>query len=187
LRRPRCQPARCANPPFRHHALPRPCNFSPPSAVFLVNAHTSATDDSRALADAMVMKLHRILALALVWVGMLVAGTPAMACCVQATPTHDCCSNRSCPSRSRSDEIAPHCGLQDCCAAGAPSAVALVSHITSNKTDIQPARADPPLAITFLPALSPIASSARSGVAAAASPIFPALSPLYLSTRRLRL
>jgi hypothetical protein len=138
-------------------------------------------------ACSMVIKSHRILALVLLCVGLLVAGTPAMACGAQATATHDCCSNRSCPSGGRSDEIAPHCRLQDCCAAGAPTAVALVSDITSNKTDIQPTRADPPLPITFLPALSTISSSARSGVAAAAPPIFTALSPLYLSTRRLRL
>jgi hypothetical protein len=59
--------------------------------------------------------------------------------------------------------------------------------VTPSETDVQPTRADPPLSITFLIALSASYSSARLGVAFAAPSIFPALSPLYLRTGRLRL
>src|SRR5260370_10550661 len=136
--------------------------------------------------SGMVMKLKRILALALLCVGLLVAGAPALACCAGGAPTHDCCSNRS-PFGSRSYERVPHSGLQSCCAAGGQAAVAVASDVTPSETDVQPTRADPPLSITFLIALGASHSSARLGVASPTPFILPALSPLYLRTARLRL
>src|SRR5882757_2152274 len=135
----------------------------------------------------MVIKLHRILALALLCVGVLVAGAPAVASCPAGTPAHDCCPNRSHPVGSCSFEIAPHPGLQSCCAAGTQTAAAPTSDVTPSKTEIRPTRADPPLSITFFTALSVDYSPVRSGVASARPSFFPALAPLYLRTRRLRL
>jgi hypothetical protein len=110
-----------------------------------------------------------------------------MACCAEGTPTHDCCPSRSHPVGSRSYERAPHSGLESCCAAGAQTAAVSALDVTPDKTDIQPTRVDPPLSVTFLTVVTASYSSARSGVASATPSFFPALSPLYLRTRRLRL
>jgi len=134
----------------------------------------------------MAMKLHRILALALLCVGLLVAGAPAVASCAEGTPTHDCCPNRSHPVGSPSYEVAPHSGIQSCCAAGTQLVAVSALDVALSKTD-RPTRADPPLSITFLTAFGTDYSSARSGVESATPSFFPALSPLYLRTRRLRL
>jgi hypothetical protein len=135
----------------------------------------------------MVIKLHRILALALLCVGLLVAGAPAIACCAEGTPTHYCCPNLSHPAGSRSYQRAPDSGLQSCCAAGAQTGAVSASDVTPGKADIQPTRADPLLSIAFLAALSASYSSAQLGIASATPSFFPAVSPLYLRTRRLRL
>jgi hypothetical protein len=135
----------------------------------------------------MVTKLHRILALALLCVGLLVAGTPAIASCAEGTPTHDCCPNPSYPVGSCSYERASPSGVQSCCATGPQTAAVSALDVTPGKTNIQPTRADPPLSITFLIALSASYYSARLGVAFDTPSIFSALSPLYLRTARLRL
>ncbi len=135
----------------------------------------------------MAIKLHRILALALLCAGLLIAGAPAMTCCAEGTPAHDCCPDRSHTSADRSYEVAPHSGLQSCCAAGAQTDAVLASDIASNKTNIQPTRADALLSIAFLYAVSTSYSTPRLGVAFVTPSFFPALSPLYLRTRRLRL
>lgn len=83
--------------------------------------------------------------------------------------------------------MAPHSGLQSCCATSAQTAATQNPGTTPRKPDIQPTRADPPLSITFLTALSAGYSSARSGVALATPSFFATPSPLYLRTRRLRL
>lgn len=138
--------------------------------------------------SGMVMNLQRILALVLLCVGLLVAGAPAIAsCAAEGTPTHDCCSNQSHPVGSCSDERASPSGVQSCCATGPQTAAVSALDVTPGKTNIQPTRADPPLSITFLTALSASYSSARLGVAFATPSFFPTLSPLYLRTRRLRL
>jgi hypothetical protein len=148
--------------------------------IVYVARHSSA-------ALAMVLKLHRVLALALLCVGLLVAGAPGIACCAEGTPTHGCCPSRSHPVGTRSYQRAPDLGTQSCCTAGAQTGAVSASDVTPAKTDIQPTRADPLLSIAFLAALSAGYSSAQLGVASAAPSFFPALSPLYLRTRRLRL
>jgi hypothetical protein len=135
----------------------------------------------------MGIKLHRFLALALLCVGLLVAGAPAIACCAEGTPTHGCCPSRSQPVGSRSYQRAPDLGPQSCCAAGAQTAAVSALDVTAGKTDIPPTRAAPPFSITFLTALSVSYSTAPLAVASATPFFFPALSPLYLRTRRLRL
>jgi hypothetical protein len=135
----------------------------------------------------MAIKLHRILALALLW-GSLVAGAPAMACCVGETPTHDCCPNRSHPVGSRTYQIAPQSAIQGCCATDAQTAAVSALDVTPREKDIQPPPpADPSLSIIFLTALSATYSSAQSGVASASPSFSLAHSPLYLRTGRLRL
>ncbi len=138
-------------------------------------------------ACSMVIKLHRILALALLCIGLLVAGAPAVALCAAGTPTHDCCPNRSQGAGSCSHEITPHSGIQSCCAAGAQTVAVSALNVTPSKTDIRPTRADPPLSIIFLAALGAGYPSPRSGVASSTPSFFPALSPLYLRTSRPRL
>jgi hypothetical protein len=59
--------------------------------------------------------------------------------------------------------------------------------VTPGKTNIHQAQVDPLLSIIFLVALSANFSPARPGVASATPSFFPASSPLYLRTRRLRL
>jgi hypothetical protein len=59
--------------------------------------------------------------------------------------------------------------------------------VTPGKTSIHQAQVDPLLSIIFLIALSANFSSAPTGVASATPTFFPASSPLYLRTRRLRL
>jgi hypothetical protein len=135
----------------------------------------------------MAIKLHRILALALLCVGLLVAGAPAMACCVGEAPTHDCCPDRLHPVGSGTYQIAPQAPIQTCCATGAQTAAVSALDVTPREKDIQPPPSDPSLSIIFLTLLSATYSSAQSGVASAAPSFSPALSPLYLRTRRLRL
>jgi hypothetical protein len=135
----------------------------------------------------MAIKLHRILALALLCVGLLIAGAPAIACCAGGTPTHDCCPSPSHSVGDLSYESAPHSGVQSCCAAGAQTASVSALDVTPGKTNIQQAQVDPLLSIIFLIALSANFSSAPTGVASATPSFFPPSSPLYLRTRRLRL
>jgi hypothetical protein len=135
----------------------------------------------------MTLKLYRMLAPALLCVGLLVAGAPAIACCAGQTPTHDCCPNRSHPVGSHSYQRAPESGIQSCCAAGAQTGAMSALDVTPREKDIRSTPADPSLSITFLTVLSAGYSSAQSGVTSASRFFSPALSPLYLRTRRLRL
>jgi hypothetical protein len=135
----------------------------------------------------MVMRLHRVFALALLCVGLLVAGAPAIACCAAGTPTQDCCPSRSHPADSLSYDTAPDSGIQSCCAAGAQTASVSVLDVTPSETNTQPTRADPLLAILFLAALNASYSPSQWGVASDTPALFPTLSPLYLRTGRLRL
>ena len=170
-----------------------PANLSKARRQFLATFHGLLHRGSRSRGlslwrdPLMVIKLHRILALALLCAGLLVAGAPAIACCAEGTPTHDCCPSRSHSVGDLSYENAPHSDLQSCCAAGAQTAAVSALDVTPGKTNIQSAQADPLLSIIFLVALSANYSSARSGVASATPFYFPAPSPLYLRTRRLRL
>lgn len=135
----------------------------------------------------MAIKLHRLLALALLCVGLLIAGAPAIACCAGGTPTHDCCPSPSHSVGDLSYESAPHSGVQSCCAAGAQTASVSALDVTPGKTNVHQAQVDPLLSIIFLIALSANFSSAPTGVASATPSFFPPSSPLYLRTRRLRL
>ncbi len=153
-------------------------NFSRRSTVSLLQRSDAAL--------SMITRLSRTLALALLCVGLLVAGAPAVACCAAGTPAHDCCPNRSHPVGPLSYERGPQSDVRSCCAAGAQTAAVSASDVTPGKTDIQPTRADPPLSIDFA-ALGAIYSSTLSSAASAVPSFFPALSPLYLRTRRLRL
>src|SRR5947209_9238664 len=135
----------------------------------------------------MSIKLQRLLALALLCVGLLIAGAPAIACCAGGSPTHNCCPSRSQSVGDLSYEGASRSGLQSCCAAGAQATATSASDVTPSKKSIREAQADPLLAIIFLIALSANFSSARSGVASATPSLSPASSPLYPRTRRLRL
>lgn len=135
----------------------------------------------------MVMNLQRTLVVVLLWVGLLVAGAPAIACCAEGTPTHDCCPNRSHPVGNRSYQSAPQSEVRSCCAAGAQTAAVSGLEVTPGEKGIQPTPVDPLLSIIFVAALSASYTSTQSGVVSTAPSFFPALSPLYLRTRRLRL
>jgi hypothetical protein len=153
---------------------------------------TGSLDDVRNLGGnvaicSMTIKLHRILALALLCLGLLVTGAQAVACCESSSPTQDCCPNRSDPSGSSYFETARHSNLQGCCAVGAQIVVSAASDITSNKTDLQPTPVQPLVSLIFLAALAATDSTARLDFPSSLPSHFPPPSPLFLRTRRLRL
>jgi hypothetical protein len=131
----------------------------------------------------MAINLHRMLALALLCVGLFVASGPAIACCAQGSTTQDCCPTRSHEVGNQSDQIGSPSASQSCCVVAAQTALGTAVDITQSKAERQ---ADAPFSIVYLATLSTTDSSVRVGVSSI-TPTFQTLSPVYLRTGRLRL
>jgi hypothetical protein len=171
--------------------------FSTPFPGLIDNcAHTTKTDRPEDCADAiqqragwagighsMVINLHRMLALALLCVGLFVASGPAIACCAQGTPTQDCCPTGLHEVGNQSDQIGSPSASQSCCVVAAQTAMGTAFDVTQSKAEHQ---TDAPFSLVYLAILGTTDSSVRVGVSST-TPTFPALSPVYLRTGRLRL
>lgn len=152
---------------------------TPPQLNALKIAPTPSSNGRPGSASAM----HRMLALALLCVGLFVAGGPAFACCAQGSSTQECCPTRSHDIGDQSDPIGSPSASQTCCVVGAQTALGTGLEITQSVPEHQ---ADAPFSLVYLATLSTTDSSVRVGVSSTTPP-FPALSPVYLRTGRLRL
>lgn len=132
----------------------------------------------------MVIKLHRMLALVFLCIGLFVAGGPAVACCAQGTPTHDCCPSPSHPVGGPSDQTVSSSDSQICCAVASHTTAGTAFDMTGSETRHQ---ADAPFAIIYLATLSTVDSSSGSAISSTTLSFVPALLPVYLRTGRLRL
>jgi hypothetical protein len=124
-----------------------------------------------------------MLALALLCAGLFVASGPAIACCAQGTPTQDCCPTRSHEFGNQTDQMSSPSASQSCCVVAAQTGVGTAFDVTQSKTEHQ---ADGPFSLVYLATLSTTDSAVWVGVSSV-TPTFPALSPVYLRTGRLRL
>ena len=132
---------------------------------------------------SMVINLHRMLALALLCVGLFVASGPAFACCAQGSPTQECCPTRAHEAGYKSDQISAPSASQSCCVVAAQTALGTAIDVTQSTPDHQ---AHAPFSLVYLATLSTTDSPIRVGVSST-NPTFSTLSPVYLRTGRLRL
>jgi hypothetical protein len=160
-------------------------------------AHTTAIERPEDCADAirqraggaggigcsMAINLHRMLALALLCVGLFVATGPAFACCAQGSPTQDCCPTRSHEAGTQYEQTGSPSASQNCCVVGAQTSLGTAFDVTQSTPEHQ---ADAPFSLVYLATLSTTDSTVWVG-GSATTPAFPALSPVYLRTGRLRL
>jgi hypothetical protein len=169
--------------------------FTPfPGLIDTVHTRTQRTDLKIALTPfsnelrvgigrSVFITLRQMLALALLCVGVFVASGPAFACCAQGSPTQECCPTRSHEAGNQSDQIASPSASQSCCVVAAQTALGTAIDVTQSTPEHQ---ADAPFSLVYLATLSTTDSPVRvSG--SSATPTFPALSPVYLRTGRLRL
>ena len=131
--------------------------------------------------------LRRIISLAVVCVGLLLAGSPAAAC-ASNVPLKDCCPSEpggSC--REAADQLATP-GQAACCAAGTTTPVATASLSLPSDLEKHPAGGNVPAAIdSSLPHATTGWRSPASTVGWEATSYSRSGSVLYLSTGRLRL
>src|ERR1019366_4738745 len=132
------------------------------------------------------MKLNRVFILLMLCVGLIVAGAPAMACCAEHTPAHDCCPNGPQPTTDQSAGIEATSVTYTCCPA-AQTDLVTTNVMTARPLDSDWSRPEPALSLTFLAALSTVHSLSEVSDISAISPFVASQSPLYLLTGRLRL
>jgi hypothetical protein len=131
----------------------------------------------------MSIDLHRMVAVALLCVGLFTASGPALACCAQGSPTQECCPTRSHEAGSQFDQIGSPSASQSCCVVGAQTALGTAIDFTQSKSEHQ---VDAPFSLVYLAILSTTDSAVRVGFSSI-NPTFPAPPPVYLRTGRLRL
>ncbi len=143
----------------------------------------------RARAGSMMedMKLTRLFALLVLCTGLIAAGMPAAACCVDNASKHDCCPQERQHAHHGSSGIDAASMGQKCCGTEARTDAAAANAAIERHSDRHSILLDPPLSQTFPAALSAARLPSAIDDPPASSP-FPAhRSPLYLRTGRLRL
>jgi hypothetical protein len=132
--------------------------------------------------------LRRLLSLSILYVSVLSAGIPAVAC-ADATPTQLCCPTApGLPCGGGGADLTQGMPADvACCASGIPSASAISATFALPKIERHAERIDPPAAITVFAWPTIGTASARSLILRAMVSRFPSYSTLYLSTGRLRL
>jgi hypothetical protein len=132
------------------------------------------------------MELNRLFALLMLCAGSVLAGAPAIACCVESTPTQNCCSNGPEPTTAQSTRIQGSSFVYGCCAEEAQTVPATPAMVARH-VDFDLTRADPPLSVAFLAALISVHLAFKVTDTSTPSVLVAYQSPLYLRTGRLRL